>query len=684
MNIAFRVDASAAMGSGHVMRCLTLAEGLRARGARVSFVCREYLGNLIALISKQAIPVTILPPPAVPASAGVPDYAAWLGVTQREDAAQTIAALRDEHPDVIIVDHYGLNAAWERELRTVSKTVLAIDDLANRRHDCDILLDQNYSVEGRQRYAGLVPKGCLILTGPRYALVGPEYLAVRSERGLRAEARRVFVFFGASDPHGMSLRALEALLAADLGHLEIDLVVGANIPDRERLVGLAATRPGTYLHGPVPTLAWLMSQADIAIGGAGTTTWERMCLGLPSVVVCVAENQRGACEALSRDCLIEYAGDSDTVDVQYLAKILKELASSPVRRQTLSIANQALVDGRGVSRIVETLITTPADELRLVHPPVAKSSAVEQSSHSFLILAGSLEVGEVDADLVGNEARLRYSMDPIIATRRLDARIIAMVNRAMYDSEPRRVGADGGAHHPLGTGKSLLLKSENGTRSAATEDSLSRIAILSDRSSWVDEYIPDLVLEWLTDGRSVQWCHDARDLIAGDVCFYLSCSEIVRAPTLSLFRHSLVVHGSDLPRGRGWSPLTWQILEGESRIPITLFEAAANVDRGVIYAQTWVEFEGHELIDELRAGLMLATRSLCNEFLVRYPGILQEARQQTGDATYYSRRSPADSQLSADQSIDEQFPLFRVADNSRYPTFFERQGHRYTIRITKS
>jgi methionyl-tRNA formyltransferase len=150
-----------------------------------------------------------------------------------------------------------------------------------------------------------------------------------------------------------------------------------------------------------------------------------------------------------------------------------------------------------------------------------------------------------------------------------------------------------------------------------------------------------------------------------------------------MFKHNLVVHESDLPLGKGWSPLTWQILEGKNRIPVTMIEAEKKVDSGVIYAQEWMEFQSHELVEELRAAQAEATIRLCKKFVREYPGIVDSAREQKGEESFYSKRKPEDSRLDPDKSIREQFNLLRVVDNEKYPAFFDMHGQRYLLKIKK-
>lgn len=223
------------------------------------------------------------------------------------------------------------------------------------------------------------------------------------------------------------------------------------------------------------------------------------------------------------------------------------------------------------------------------------------------------------------------------------------------------------------------------------------ILMLSDRESWINEHLLDLQMEWEAQGHQVTWAHSTEDafrfyLNAGGekgaapslrLCFCLSFGEVVNAEFRSQFDHTLVVHESDLPKGKGWSPLTWQILEGKKNIPATLIEAEDRVDSGVIYAQRWLDFQGHELIDELREGQAHATHELCRWFVDHYPESIAERRDQKGEESFYVRRGPKDSQLDPNKTLAEQFDLLRVVDNERYPAFFKHRGQQYRLSVTK-
>ena len=210
-----------------------------------------------------------------------------------------------------------------------------------------------------------------------------------------------------------------------------------------------------------------------------------------------------------------------------------------------------------------------------------------------------------------------------------------------------------------------------------------RLAIVSDRRNWINAFIPAWLPRLKPQADDIVWLHDPDDMTSGDIAFFLGCERIVPPEALAMHKHNLVVHASDLPKGKGWSPLTWQILEGKNEIPVSLFEAAKEVDSGPIYARRTMSLRGTELIDEMRQALGRIAFELCEDFLARYPGIIGQAVRQSGDSTFYPRRTPADSRLNPDLPIRDQFGLLRVADNERYPCYFELDGDTYVVKIEK-
>ena len=359
MRVVFRVDASTKMGSGHVMRCLTLAEELEKNGSDVSFISRAHEGNLNHLILKKGFQIhelqnsisTKLNKKSIKGD----NYDRWLGATEDKDAQETIKAIGIDKPDWLIVDHYALSEKWEKTVRPTVKNIMVIDDLANRSHDCDMLLDQNWFENMDTRYACFVPANCTQLLGPGYALLRQEFTEARKSLKQRnGKVNRIFVFFGGSDPHNLTGMALRALSEPELTHLEVDVVIGENNNHRDKIQKLAELRDLTHLHIQVDNMASIMKKADLAIGSGGSTTWERMCLNLESHVIISAENQKEVNEHLNNNNYISLIGYADSMNSNKFRMHIKERIS----RRSFELGSYnfiSLCDGDGVSRIIKEM-----------------------------------------------------------------------------------------------------------------------------------------------------------------------------------------------------------------------------------------------------------------------------------------------------------------------------------------
>ena len=413
-HILFRCDASLSIGSGHVMRCRTLARELHRRGAAVTFLCRRQPGDLISLL-EQEFAVLALPEQALASCEGLEGrdlYGAWLGCSQHIDAAQCLQALADAcitSASWLVADHYGLDARWEAQLRAglaggdAPPKMLVIDDLADRPHHADLLLDQNFFGEAtEQRYQGLLPPHCRQLLGPHYALLGPEYTQLHPLVPPRTELRRVLVFFGGVDPANLTGRTLEALLDPGLADLAVDVVLGRQSPHRHAVAELVARREHTTLHGPLQSLAGLIARADLAIGAGGGTTWERACLGLPSLVVAIAANQLPFAQALDQAGHLQLLCDVASVTVEQIRSGLLARITQPAPGR----AGSPLTDGWGASRLALAMLgpqgaislrpAAAADEallLRWANDPQVRANSfspdpIQQADHHYWFQSG--------------------------------------------------------------------------------------------------------------------------------------------------------------------------------------------------------------------------------------------------------------------------------------------------------
>ncbi|MFU8788435.1 MAG: UDP-2,4-diacetamido-2,4,6-trideoxy-beta-L-altropyranose hydrolase [Methylobacter sp.] len=364
MNIAFRTDASLQIGSGHVMRCLTLADALQATGNPCHFICREHPGHLIAQIRQRGFSVTVLPMMATDALSankqGIEaqsNYAAWLGADWVTDAAQTKAGMGESALDWLIVDHYALDARWEQTLRPWCRKLMVIDDLADRLHDCDLLLDQNLGRDAED-YSQLVSEQCRVLVAPHYALLRPEFAVLRDEslrRRAKPQLKQLLITMGGVDQDDATGKVLEAmkdcLLPIDL---RITVVMGIHAPGLEHVKMLAKQLPqATEVKVNVDNMAQLMVDSDLAIGAAGSTSWERCCLGLPTILVVLAANQRDGAAALAQRGSVGLIGNVDDIPC-VLPSMLNALVSADALHQ-LSQTSCSITDGRGASRVLDAL-----------------------------------------------------------------------------------------------------------------------------------------------------------------------------------------------------------------------------------------------------------------------------------------------------------------------------------------
>lgn len=359
MEIAFRADASLQIGTGHVMRCLTLADALAEQGAQCTFICRKHSGHLLSLIEQRGHRALSLPTPtddyeAQPGFA----HAAWLGTDWTTDAEQTQRVLAYQRVDWLVVDHYALDHRWEYALRSCTKRLMVIDDLADRPHDCDLLLDQNLG-RSAEDYASLLEPGTTTLIGPQYALLRPEFAALRVHslaRRSEPKLKHLLITMGGVDKDNATGQVLEALKECPLlQDSRITVVMGPHAPwlDKVREQAANMPRPTEVLVG-VSNMAQLMAESDLAVGAAGSTSWERCCLGLPSIVLAVAENQRAGLEALQdTGAVIALTACNQIRDV-LSDWLLVDLTESPLPK--LSKAAATVTDGAGGAKVVKLLL----------------------------------------------------------------------------------------------------------------------------------------------------------------------------------------------------------------------------------------------------------------------------------------------------------------------------------------
>jgi UDP-2,4-diacetamido-2,4,6-trideoxy-beta-L-altropyranose hydrolase len=349
--IVVRADASAIVGGGHVMRCLALASTLQHLGATCWFA---------GLADTAA---------AVPALSQSGHH--WLAIDAPGDAAslrQALARAGVEACDWLIVDHYGWSNAEEAACRAWATNIMVIDDVADRHHDCDVLLDQTFG-RAPADYEGLVPSSATKLLGTAYALLRPEFVVARPDalrrRSLGA-LKRVLIAMGFTDAPGATSRVLSALLASELS-IKIDVALGAtalHISEVEQLVAQGGDR--VELHRTSPAMEVLMANADFAFGAAGSTSWERCCLGLPTALMTLADNQKEIAARLSTAFAAIHLGTLEEINSHRVVDTVRDLMRDPKRLTAMSHVAASICDGRGCARAAMWLAAERAEDGRKI------------------------------------------------------------------------------------------------------------------------------------------------------------------------------------------------------------------------------------------------------------------------------------------------------------------------------
>ena len=326
------------------MRCLTLAQQVRQRGATVEFICANYMDHMGSLVRQQGFELHML---EVFKSTGREHLFDW-----SIDAAATSELAKGKPWDWLVADHYGIDARWETALRLQAHRILVIDDLADRPHVCDVVLDQNYYPQQEHRYDGLVPPHCRKLLGPRFILLRREFTEARARLSRHiGDVRRILVNFGGTDEPNITALALAAISLLGRNDIAIDVVISATTPHRAAIAAQVSSLPTARLHIQTARMAELIVEADLAIGACGSSTWERCCLGLPTLALVLADNQSNGAAVLDKAGIIINLGEARSMTAETLAREISALIVDKAARAALSQHSLSLGAGTGPDTI---------------------------------------------------------------------------------------------------------------------------------------------------------------------------------------------------------------------------------------------------------------------------------------------------------------------------------------------
>tara|TARA_B110000093_G_C12915825_1_gene386888 strand:- start:365 stop:1456 length:1092 start_codon:yes stop_codon:yes gene_type:complete len=352
--VAFRVDASSNTGSGHLMRCLTLAAALKECGFYVLFVCRHIPLHLQSMV-EASYDLKMLEGTESSNLVRASSYSSWLGVSQEKDLMDSVKALSNQVWDWIVVDNYSIDYIWEFQIKKsgLAKNILVIDDLADRKHDCDVLLDQNFGRECGD-YVRLVPDCCTLLIGPLFSLVRDEFSALRKTslaRRKKYKLTNILITMGGIDSLNVSGQLIEALSSCVLPEdISITVVMGQSADWLSEVQSAVANSPlNIRIIINAENMSQLMLEADLCIGAAGSTSWERCTLGLPAILFCIADNQKSVVDALSKSGAALTMGlTGKSIDSVALSAKIAEVSS---RSCEMIEKSASVTDGEGARRV---------------------------------------------------------------------------------------------------------------------------------------------------------------------------------------------------------------------------------------------------------------------------------------------------------------------------------------------
>ena len=340
--IYFRCDASTSIGSGHVIRCITLANFLKKKKFDTIFISKKLNGNLFSLILKEKHKIISLSKKS----------------TMKNEVKEIFKKLKNfnNKKDWMVVDHYSIGKKWESKIITKIPKLFVIDDLCDKFHLGNVLLNQNYLPGIKKKYRKVLSSKTKTLLGPKYAILNPEYKKARKNVNLKKDKKftRVIIFFGGADDKNFTIKCLNIFLKYNLQNIKLDVVIGQSNKKKKIIKSMVKDTKYANLHIQISSLCALMRSADFYLGSGGTTTWERCSLGLPSIVIATGKNQISYNQELDKKGVLKYLGTAEKVnEKQIMSAILKFISS---KSNKMSENAKKITDGKGINLISREFI----------------------------------------------------------------------------------------------------------------------------------------------------------------------------------------------------------------------------------------------------------------------------------------------------------------------------------------
>lgn len=451
MRIAIRADATTSIGLGHIKRCLSLAHALRESGAEVALVVAYLDIDVSSLVLQAQFKYVQIPHCSKSLEMSEAKSLAWSVSEIKQDAFATIEVLKEWMPEFVIVDHYNLDADWHQLVSQQLNTRIAvIDDLADRKIAAQFVIDHNFSKDHRAKYKGLIPSSTELLGGPRFALLGQSYVNAEPYK-FREHVHSIGIFMGGTDPSNMSTMVLKACRAYAKFQGPIEIATTSSNPHYAALKKACAVWPDTTLLVDESELSGFFARHDLQIGAGGGATWERCCMGAPTLAIICADNQRVVVPALHD---LGVLATINPASEETIGQTVRRLVESPNLRRQLSNASKQLVDGHGSKRVALVILRSmlkvrPADTADMEamfnwrNHPITRGTAhnnkeiswethkdwflrsLDNSERHLLIAEiGNYAVGVIRFDLCNYDVKLSIYIDPDLHALGLGKRML--------------------------------------------------------------------------------------------------------------------------------------------------------------------------------------------------------------------------------------------------------------------
>jgi UDP-2,4-diacetamido-2,4,6-trideoxy-beta-L-altropyranose hydrolase len=650
LRVFFRCDSGQYIGSGHLSRCLILANHLAKYGYRIEFISRNHEGNFNHLILNNNFKLNQLILKKSIVNNKKSSHKSWLGASVEEDVEDTLERIKDSDSALLIVDHYAIDERWEKLVKNSVKKIIVIDDLADRKHFCDILIDNNYVESFQSRYKNLTNHDCIQLLGPNYSFINPSFIPYKkNESNCVKEVKNILIYMGGGDVNGITLNLLNFFIS------NYDYKVTAVSSDPKSIKSKIPKNKQSNIE-ILPyqkDLSKLFSSSDMIVGGGGVAVWERLFLAVPSVIISVADNQLPACEYLKKQGVINYYGHFTNFNDKSFRKFFDH-ALNFYSKSTVGKWKD-LIDGNGLNRL--TKIINEKEFCKNI--TLVSEAYLTKGTNKIYLEINNLKVGSISHSVNKNVVNYSYKLIKGFKKSATFSNLIFFKLSERYNNIFKK-------------GNSLYYSQSTGKKRY-------KVSLLIDKNSWINEYIGDLITFLLKNSCSVSLVHNQNDLSIGDYCFLLGCSQFVKSSVKKKFKKILVVHESDLPKGRGWSPLTWEILNNNDKFVVSLIEINDCIDAGNIFIKKSFTLKGNELNYQWKKIQAKYSFMVIRDFL-----LLKNKNvfiRQQGNVSYYKQRKPEDSELNINLPIIDQFNLLRVVDNESYPAFFKFKNSKFVLKI---